>query len=113
CTPHHLHAEMTIAAANAGKHVLTEKPMAISVADADAMIEAAKRNNVALGVIFQNRYNDASVAIKATIDSAKRGAIRGARAFITWARSDDYYKQSDWKGTWDKEGGGVLIDQAI
>ncbi|NLN26946.1 MAG: Gfo/Idh/MocA family oxidoreductase, partial [Firmicutes bacterium] len=46
CTPHHLHAEMTIAAANAGKHVLTEKPMAISVADADAMIEAAKRNNV-------------------------------------------------------------------
>ena len=53
------------------------------------------------------------MAIKETIDSGKLGAIRGARAFITWDRSDDYYKQSDWKGTWDKEGGGVLIDQAI
>lgn len=113
CTPHYLHAEMTIAAANAGKHVLTEKPMAISVEQADAMIEAAKRNNVTLGVIFQNRYNDASVAIKEAIDSGRLGEIKGARAFITWNRSDDYYKQSDWKGTWDKEGGGVLIDQAI
>lgn len=113
CTPHYLHAEMAIAAANAGKHVLTEKPMAISVADADAMIEAARRNNVLLGVIFQNRYNDASQAIKQAIDSGRLGEIRGARAFITWDRSDDYYRNSDWKGTWDKEGGGVLIDQAI
>lgn len=113
CTPHHLHAEMTIAAANAGKHVLTEKPMALSVADANAMIEAASINKVKLGVIFQNRYNDASVAAKETIESGRLGEIKGARAFITWDRSDDYYKKSDWKGTWDKEGGGVLIDQAI
>lgn len=113
CTPHYLHAEMAIAAANAGKHVLTEKPMAISVADADAMIEAARRNNVFLGVIFQNRYNDGSIAIKEAIESGRLGEIKGTRAFITWDRSDDYYRKSDWKGTWDKEGGGVLIDQAI
>lgn len=112
-TPHNVHAEMAIAAANAGKHVLTEKPMAISMADADAMIEAARRNNVLLGVFFQNRYNDASVAMKKTIESGRLGDILGARAFITWKRTDEYYKGSDWKGTWDKEGGGVLIDQAI
>ncbi|MCK9222085.1 MAG: Gfo/Idh/MocA family oxidoreductase [Limnochordia bacterium] len=113
CTPHHLHKDMAIDAANAGKHILTEKPMALSVADADAMIEAAEKNGVTLGVIFQNRYNDASVAVKEAIDSNKLGKILGARAFITWKRTDEYYKGSDWKGTWDKEGGGFLIDQAI
>jgi len=113
CTPHHLHKEMTVNAANAGKHVLTEKPMALSIEDIDAMIGAADRNGVTLGVIFQNRYNDSSLAVKEVIDSGKLGKILGARAFITWRRTDEYYKGSDWKGTWDKEGGGFLIDQAI
>ena len=113
CTPHYLHAPMTIAAAKAGKHILTEKPMALSVTDADAMIQAAEENGVTLGVIFQNRYNTASQAARQAVDSGEIGAIRGARAFLTWNRSDEYYSHSDWKGTWDKEGGGVLIDQAI
>jgi predicted dehydrogenase len=113
CTPHYLHAEMAVNAARAGKHILTEKPMAISVADADKMIQEAKKANVKLGVIFQNRYNDASLAIKQAIEEGRLGKLLGSRMFLTWDRSDDYYKQSDWKGTWDKEGGGVLIDQAI
>ncbi|NLV91387.1 MAG: Gfo/Idh/MocA family oxidoreductase [Firmicutes bacterium] len=113
CLPHHLHAPVTIDALNAGKHVLTEKPMAITVEDMDAMIEAAEKNNKTLGVIFQNRYNDSTVAVKEAIDSGKLGKIIGARAFVTWKRTDEYYSQSDWKGTWDKEGGGTLIDQAI
>ncbi|MCL4514955.1 MAG: Gfo/Idh/MocA family oxidoreductase [Firmicutes bacterium] len=113
CTPHYLHAEMAIAAARAGKHILTEKPMALSVADANAMIKAADENGVALGVIFQNRYNEASQAVKRAIERGELGTLRGTRAFLTWDRSDDYYRDSDWKGTWDKEGGGVLIDQAI
>ncbi|MDD4264663.1 MAG: Gfo/Idh/MocA family oxidoreductase [Firmicutes bacterium] len=62
---------------------------------------------------MKNRYNLASCEAKKVIDEGKLGKILGARAFITWYRKEEYYKDSNWKGTWDKEGGGVLIDQAI
>lgn len=113
CTPHYLHAPMAIAAAEADKHVLTEKPMAIQVAEAHAMIRAAEAHGVTLGVIFQTRYNEAAQAVKQAVDSGRLGRLRGARAILTWFRDDEYYRESDWKGTWDKEGGGVLIDQTI
>lgn len=113
CTPHNTHAEITIAAVSKGIHVLTEKPMAVSLADADAMIEAAHKHGVKLGVIFQNRYNDSSQITKELVQSGQLGKILGCRLFVTWNRSDEYYSKSDWKGTWDQEGGGVLIDQAI
>lgn len=113
CTPHNTHAEITIAAAKRGIHVLTEKPMAVSLEDADRMIVTAEENNVKLGVIFQNRYNASSQAIREVVQSGKLGKILGCRMFVTWNRSDEYYSHSDWKGTWDQEGGGVLIDQAI
>ena len=113
CTPHDSHAEIAIAAAKKGIHILTEKPMAISLHDADQMIAAAKERNVKLGVIFQNRYNPSSQAVYEAVQSGKLGKIRGCRAFVTWKRTDEYYSKSDWKGTWHKEGGGVLIDQAI
>jgi len=112
-TPHHTHAEITIAACEQGINVLTEKPMAVSLRDADRMIKAAEQNNVTLGVIFQNRYNPASAAVKQAVAAGRLGKIKGARMFVTWYRPDEYYSKSDWKGTWDKEGGGVLIDQAI
>lgn len=113
CTPHYMHAPIAIYAANAKKHVLTEKPMSITMEDAEAMIKAAKDNNVTLGVIFQNRYNPGSVLIKETLESGALGRIRSGKLIVTWDRSDEYYSHSDWKGTWDKEGGGVVIDQAI
>jgi len=113
CTPHYLHAPMTIYAANKGVNVLTEKPMSISLKDADDMIEACSRNNVTLGVIFQNRYNAGAVLIKDTLESGALGKIQSAKLMVTWDRSDEYYSKSDWKGTWDMEGGGVIIDQAI
>lgn len=113
CTPHYLHAPMAIYAANKGINVLTEKPMSISLEDADAMIDACKKNNVTLGVIFQNRYNAGSVLIKDTLTSGALGKILSAKALVTWDRSDEYYSKSDWKGTWAQEGGGVIIDQAI
>lgn len=113
CTPHHLHAPMTIYAANNGVNVLTEKPMSITLEDADAMISACEKNNVTLGVIFQNRYNAGSVLIKDTLASGALGKILSAKSMVTWNRSDEYYSKSDWKGTWEKEGGGVIIDQAI
>lgn len=113
CTPHNTHAEITIEAVKKGIHVLTEKPMAVSLEDADAMITAAKEYGVKLGVIFQNRYNASSQAVYEAVQSGQLGKIKGCRMFVTWDRSDEYYSHSDWKGTWDQEGGGVLIDQAI
>jgi UDP-N-acetyl-2-amino-2-deoxyglucuronate dehydrogenase len=113
CTPHYLHSPMVIYAANAGKHVMTEKPMSISIEEAGQMIDACESNHVSLGVIFQNRYNPGSAFIKSRLDQFHLGHILGGKCSVTWKRTDEYYSQSDWKGTWDKEGGGVLIDQAI
>jgi UDP-N-acetyl-2-amino-2-deoxyglucuronate dehydrogenase len=113
CTPHFEHAPMAVYAANAGKHILTEKPMAITTEQAKEMLDACDSNGVTLGVIFQNRYNPGSQLIKGAIDDGSLGQVLGAKCSVTWKRTDDYYSKSDWKGTWDKEGGGVLIDQAI
>ncbi len=112
-TPHYLHTPMAIDAANAGKHVLLEKPMAISMEQAHALIEAGRRNHVTIGVISQNRYNDASVAIKDALTSGSLGKVIGQRIILSWAKPPEYYRNSDWRGTWDKEGGSLMIDQAI
>ena len=112
-TPHYLHAPMVIEAANSGKNVLTEKPMAIDVKSARDEIEAGKRNKVTVGVISQNRYNSASVAIKQAIQSGSLGKVLGQRILLSWYKPESYYMNSDWHGTWDKEGGSLMIDQAI
>lgn len=112
-TPHYLHASMVIDAANAGKHVLTEKPMCIKIEDAKAMIEAGKRNNVTIGVISQNRYNGPSLAVRKAIDNGSLGKAISQRILLTFAKPESYYQNSGWRGTWDKEGGALLIDQSI
>lgn len=113
CTPHYLHASMAIDALKARKHVLAEKPMSISTADAAEMIRVSEETGLQLGVCFQNRYNTTSQKIKEVLDSGEAGAIKGAKAFVTWFRDASYYNSAEWRGTWDKEGGGVLINQAI
>lgn len=113
CLPHYLHPEVSIYASKLGKHVLTEKPMSIAIEDGEKMVKAAKDNNVTLGVIFQNRYNPGSILIKETLESGVLGRVKSGKSEVTWDRSDEYYTKSDWKGTWEKEGGGVIIDQAI
>ncbi|WP_088834246.1 Gfo/Idh/MocA family protein [Paenibacillus tyrfis] len=113
CTGHYLHAPMTVDALAAGKHVLTEKPMAENKASARTMLEAAaKHTSVQLGVIFQNRYNPASVRMKQAIDSGELGKLLCMKGIVTWYRSPQYY-ETEWKGRWATEGGGVLINQAI
>ncbi len=112
-TPHYLHAPMVIEAANSGKHVLSEKPMAITIQQARDIVEAGKRNNVTIGVISQNRYNSASVAVKQAIADGSLGKVLGQRVVLSWYKPPEYYQNSDWHGTWDKEGGSLLIDQAI
>ncbi len=113
CLPHYLHAPVAIYAASKKINVLTEKPMATSVNDAMAMIKACKDNGVMLGVILQNRYNPGAQFVKKSLTDSLLGKIYAAKMQVTWDRSDEYYSHSDWKGTWDKEGGGVIIDQAL
>ncbi len=113
CTPHYLHAEMAIAAMKSGKNVLIEKPMAIKPEDAEEMIRVSESTGMKLGVCFQNRYNDTSKWIKEFLKTGTAGHIIGARAFVTWHRDKSYYASGLWRGTWDMEGGGVLINQAI
>jgi predicted dehydrogenase len=113
CLPHYLHAPVAIYSAKAGVNILTEKPMSIKLEDAEEMVNTAKSNKITLGVIFQNRYNPGSQLIKKTLESGELGKIISGKLSVTWNRSDEYYSKSDWKGTWDMEGGGVIIDQAI
>jgi predicted dehydrogenase len=113
CTPHYMHPPIAIAALKKGCHVLTEKPMSVKYEDAVAMVDTADSTGKTLGVIFQNRYNPGSVLAKKVMDGGELGKILGAKLNVTWMRTDEYYSKSDWKGTWDKEGGGVMIDQAI
>ena len=113
CLPHFLHAPVAIAAMEKGYHVLTEKPMATTVADAEEMITTAKENNVQLGVIFQNRYSPGAQLIKEALESGRLGPEKGGWIRVTWHRGEGYYLNSDWRGRWATEGGGVLINQSI
>ncbi|NOU91867.1 gfo/Idh/MocA family oxidoreductase [Paenibacillus sp. LMG 31456] len=113
CTAHHLHAPMAVDVLNAGKHVLTEKPMAETKAAGQSMLQAAVQNpDVQLGVIFQNRYNAASQRIKKAVDSGEFGKLICMKGIVTWYRNSSYY-ETEWKGKWATEGGGVLINQSI
>ena len=113
CLPHYLHAPVAIEAAKRKIHILTEKPMSIAYEDGVKMVEAAKENDVTLGVIFQNRYNPGSKLIKKMLQDGELGQIFSGKLSVTWRRTEEYYKSSDWNGTLDKEGGGVVINQAI
>ena len=113
CTPHYLHAPMAIEAARMGVNVLLEKPMAITPKDARRAMRAAKEHGVALGVIFQNRFNPGSRLVKENLENGRLGKLKAARVVLSYHKPDEFYEKSDWKGTWDKEGGGVVIDQAI
>ena len=113
CTPHHLHAEMAIEFLNAGKHVLTEKPLAADLPSARRIQEAAAASAGQLGIVLQNRYNETSVRMKKMIDSGDLGSLICMKGLATWHRSESYYTESNWRGRWDTEGGGVLINQTI
>ncbi len=113
CLPHYLHVPVSVYAFERGVNVLSEKPMAINYDDAVFAVEKAKEANKLYGVIFQCRYNNSARLVKNAVESGKLGKILSVSSVLTWSRPDEYYAESDWKGTWDKEGGGVVIDQAI
>jgi predicted dehydrogenase len=111
-TPHPLHAEAAICAAEAGVHVLVEKPLAASLADCDAMAAAAKKAGVTLGVISQRRFYEPVQRMKRAIDAGKIGTpALGVFIQYSW-RDPAYYASDPWRGKWDAEGGGVLVNQS-
>ena len=113
CTPSGLHGEATIAAAKAGKHILCEKPMEVTLEKADAMIEAAQQAGVKLGIISQHRFDPDIRKIKEAVDSGRFGTMVLGDAFIKWYRSQEYYDSGEWRGTWELDGGGCLMNQGI
>lgn len=110
CTPHHLHAEMIIAALDRSINVLCEKPLCIKEEDIPRILEAEKRSKAILGVCHQNRYNPANRYVKEYLTDKE---IQGAVGHVSWNRDEEYYRAADWRGKWDTEGGGVLINQAL
>jgi predicted dehydrogenase len=113
CTPHPLHRDAAIAAARAGVHVVVEKPMALTVADCDAMIAAGREGRVVLSVISQRRWYPAVQRVRETIDAGRIGEPGiGIVEVLGW-RGPEYYRMDRWRGTQDGEGGGVLVNQAV
>jgi UDP-N-acetyl-2-amino-2-deoxyglucuronate dehydrogenase len=108
CTPHGLHAPMTIAALNSGRHVLVEKPMALSVHAAQAMIAAAQANGRCLMVVKQNRYNVPIALAKKAIDEGHLGRLFMIKADVLWNRRQEYYSESSWRGRRLLEGGSLF-----
>ena len=107
CTPNGLHAEHSIKALRAGKHVLCEKPMAISVSDCGEMIKEAERANRRLFAIKQNRFNPPVIAVKNALDKGILGKIYSFQVSCFWNRNERYY-QNSWKGTADMDGGTLF-----
>jgi len=112
-SPSGLHATQGIAAARRGLHVLTEKPIEISTARADALIEAAKQSRVQLGVIFQDRTKPHIRQLKNWVDQGLLGTLLFVEARVKWYRPPEYYASSRWRGTLALDGGGALINQGV
>src|SRR3954466_11963247 len=113
CTPSGLHAEQTIAAARAGKHVLVEKPIALTLADADAMIAACEQAGVRLGVALQRRTEPEFQRVQAAIAAGELGRPVLGSISMPYLRLPSYYDSADWRGTWALDGGGALMNQGI
>jgi predicted dehydrogenase len=112
CTPHPTHAAIATRAAAAGRHVLVEKPLAPSLADCDAMIDAAAKSSVQLGVVSQRRWYPPVQRVHEAITQGKIGDPILAEVTLLGWRDEAYYRMAPWRGTWSGEGGGVMVNQA-
>lgn len=108
CTPNGFHSSMAIQALNKGKHVVVEKPMALSVADAENVVQAGLKNGKQIFCVMQNRYSPPSVWIKEMVDSGKLGKIYMVQLNCYWNRDERYYKPGSWHGTKDLDGGTLF-----
>jgi UDP-N-acetyl-2-amino-2-deoxyglucuronate dehydrogenase len=113
CTPSGAHREPAVRAARAGKHVVVEKPLEITVPRCDAIINACDEAGVQLCAIFPSRFSPANVALKRAIDEGRFGRLTLGDTYVKWWRSQEYYDSTGWRGTWALDGGGALMNQSI
>lgn len=113
CTPSGAHRDPAVAAANAGKHVVVEKPLEITLKRCDAIINACRKNKVKLCTIFPSRFSPANQALKKAIDQGRFGKLTLGDAYTKWWRTQEYYDSGGWRGTWALDGGGAYMNQAI
>ena len=106
------HAKIAIDCINAGCNVIIEKPIALSLKDADEIIEAGIRNNVKVCACHQNRFNKSIKKIREAVDKNRFGKLLYGTAHIRWARNHEYYERASWRGTWEQDG-GALMNQCI
>jgi len=112
-TPSGAHLEPAVAAARAGRHVVVEKPLEITLRRCDAIIEACRKAGVVLSTIFPSRFHQTSVELKRAVDQGRFGRLTVGDAYVKWYRTQQYYDSGAWRGTWDLDGGGALMNQAI
>ena len=113
CTPSGLHADLAVAALNAGKHVVVEKPIDITLAAADRVIAAEEASGKKVAVISQHRFDKSTEKVMAAVRSGNLGAITSAIASHAWWRGQSYYDSGDWRGTWAMDGGGAVMNQTV
>jgi len=113
CVPSSLHGDVAIQAAKAGKYLVVEKPLDVTVEKCDVIIEAARSAGVKLTVIFQNRFKEAVRALRKALEEGRFGKLILGEAFVRWHREPEYYEKGGWKGTKRYDGGGALINQGI
>lgn len=112
CTPSGYHASLAVQAADAGKHLIVEKPIALTLEDADAIIDACNRNGVKLSVVHPNRFRPAIKVLKQAMEEGRFGKLSHANATVRWNRNQEYFDKDPWRGTKALDG-GVLMNQAI
>jgi len=112
-TPSGAHLEPAVAAAESGKHVIVEKPLEITLERCNKIIVACKKNKVQLATIFPSRFHDSSLTLKAAVDAGRFGRLTLGDAIVKWYRTQEYYDSGAWRGTWELDGGGALMNQGI
>jgi UDP-N-acetyl-2-amino-2-deoxyglucuronate dehydrogenase len=113
CTPSGLHATLASTALRAGKHVVVEKPMDVSAAACDALLGAQRENGCKLAVISQHRFDPASQLVHAALQRGELGRLVAVDMRVPWYRKQEYYDSGDWRGTWELDGGGCLMNQGV
>lgn len=111
CTPSGAHLEPAVKAAEFGKHVICEKPLEVTLERIDKMIEAHEKAGTKLGGIFNSRYEPVNQVLKKTIQEGRLGRICYGGGYIPWWRTQEYYDSGGWRGTWQYDGGGALMNQ--
>lgn len=113
CLPSGQHAEAAIAAADAGKHILCEKPIDITLERIDRMLDAVERSGVKLGCVYQRRTMPEAIAARKAIQEGQLGRMVLGDAYLKYYRSPEYYRSAGWRGTWQLDGGGALMNQGV